>query len=494
MATPRNTTNSVECWGTYETVLHGPEIGNPFVDIKISAEFRFKHRAVEVDGFYDGSGIYRVRFMPDTVGGWTYLTKSNVPELDGKSGRFICITPTQRNHGPVQVRNTFHFDYADGTHYFPIGTTCYAWAHQGDELEEQTLKTLRSSPFNKVRMCVFPKDYPYNKVNPQYYPFERDATGSNDYTRFCPAFFQHFEMRVGDLMELGIEADLILFHPYDRWGYDGMSSEVNDRYLRYVVARLSAYRNVWWSMANEFDFCRSKSMEDWDHLFRVVQESDPYQHLRSIHNGVLIYDHSKPWVTHASIQSSDFSRIQEWRQTYRKPIIYDEVQYEGNIPEDFGDISAQELVRRFWEGTAAGAYVGHGETYLHPLDILWWSKGVVLHGQSPSRIAFLRKILENGPPEGLNPILSQICSWRNTTNRVAGKEGEYYLYYLGLHQPAEVKFTLAPNVLYTVEVIDTWEKTITPVEGKFQGAFTIKLPCKPYLAICIRKLDQGKPV
>ena len=29
---------------------------------------------------------------------------------------------------------------------------------------------------------------------------------------------------------------------------------VDDRYLRYVVARLAAYRNVWWSLANEYDF------------------------------------------------------------------------------------------------------------------------------------------------------------------------------------------------------------------------------------------------
>ena len=37
-----------------------------------------------------------------------------------------------------------------------------------------------------------------------------------------------------------IEADLILFHPYDRWGYATMPAEADDRYLRYVIARLCA--------------------------------------------------------------------------------------------------------------------------------------------------------------------------------------------------------------------------------------------------------------
>ena len=36
-------------------------------------------------------------------------------------------------------------------------------------------------------------------------------------------------------------------------------------------------------------------------------------------------------------------------------------------------ISGQELVRRFWEATVRGGYAGHGETYVNPDDILWWS-------------------------------------------------------------------------------------------------------------------------
>ncbi|MGH9668052.1 MAG: DUF5060 domain-containing protein, partial [Bryobacteraceae bacterium] len=381
-----------------------PSGGNPFTDVEIGARFEYGHRSVDVDGFYDGGGVYRIRFMPGTTGEWTYTTHSNRPELDGKLGRFQCEPASPANHGPVRVRNTYHFSYEDGTPYVPIGTTSYAWTHQGDRLEKETLRTLRSAPFNKLRMCVFPKSYVYNTNEPVYYPFPRNAAGQNDYTRFNPAFFRHLEKRVGDLRALGIEADLILFHPYDRWGYSTMPAADDDRYLRYVVARLSAYRNVWWSMANEFDLMKSKTMADWDRFFNIVQESDPYRHLRSIHNSRVLYDHSKPWVTHVSIQSADFAKAPEWLAEFKKPLIFDECQYEGNIPRRWGAISPQEMVRRFWLGTVYGAYVGHGETYLDPRDILWWSKGGVLHGQSPPRIAFLRKILEDAPPEGINNI------------------------------------------------------------------------------------------
>ena len=51
-------------------------------------------------------------------------------------------------------------------------------------------------------------------------------------------------------------------------------------------------------MANEYDFMKAKDMSDWDRFFRIVQERDPYSHLRSIHNSGPMYDHGKSWVTH----------------------------------------------------------------------------------------------------------------------------------------------------------------------------------------------------
>ena len=478
---PRRAADSSERWGVYDLALQGPRAGNPFVDVQLRAQFQYRDRVVDVDGFYDGGGVYHARFMPDEIGEWSYRTSSNAAELDGRQGRIACTAPTAGNHGPVRVRYVTHFGYEDGAPYVPLGTTCYAWVHQGDKLEEQTLATLRTAPFNKMRMCVFPKSYVYNQNEPTYYPFERDAAGHNDFTRFNPAFFRHLEQHVRDLAALGIEADLILFHPYDRWGYATMGAEADDRYLRYVMARLSAYRNAWWSMANEFDLMKSKTMADWDRLFRLVQEKDPYHHLRSIHHSVVQYDHSKPWVTHVSLQSSDFEKTLQLVADYRKPVIYDECKYEGDIPRRWGNISAQEMVRRFWLGTVSGAYVGHGETYLDPNDILWWSKGGVLHGESPRRIAFLRQILEGAPAEGLNNLSTYYLG--------AGQEGRYYLFYFDVNQPAEYEFDLAKGVRYRADIIDPWEMTITPVAGTFEGKFTLKLPAKPYMAVRFQKVN-----
>ena len=468
--------DSIERWNIFELSLDGPSAGNPFVDVQLRARFRHQHRVVDVNGFYDGDGVYRVRFMPDTVGEWSVETESNAAQLNGVTGKFTCVDPAPGNRGPVHVHNTYHFAYADGTPHVSVGTTCYAWAHQGDEREAQTLETLKTAPFNKLRMCVFPKHYTYSKNEPEYYPFEKGDNGDWDFTRFNPAFFRHIEQRVGQLRDLSIEADLILFHPYDRWGFADMGAEHDDRYLRYLVARLAAYRNVWWSMANEYDLMRSKSEADWDRFFRIVQERDPHQHLRSIHNCRGFYDHAKPWVTHQSVQHSDVARTAEWRQLCKKPVVVDECKYEGNVQQRWGNISARELVHRFWLGTVGGGYVGHGETYLHPDNVLWWSKGGVLHGESPARIAFLRQILEESGTHGLE----QVHPWG------AGVDGEFYLYYFGVAQPGEWTLELPEGKEYQVDLIDTWEMTSQPFEESYSGKFTVALPTKPYLALRIR--------
>lgn len=447
----------VEQWDVFEVALPGPAAGNPFKDIKLSAEFTSGADSVQVCGFYDGDGTYRLRFSPPKQGEWKYLTSSNAPQLDGKTGSFIAIAPTGSNHGPVRVHDTFHFAYADGTPYFQVGTTCYAWTHQPDDLEEETLKTLAASPFNKIRLCIFPKSYTYNTNDPSTFPFLRGADGKFDFTRFDVANWQHLERRVGDLRKLGIEADLILFHPYDRWGFSEMDHAGDDRYLRYAIARLSAYRNVWWSLANEYDFMipplhkgqrGNKSVEDFDRFFSILEREDPFGRQRSIHQAARMYDHSQGWATHASIQKSDLTKVMDWRDKYQKPIVVDECCYEGNIPDGWGKLTGPQMVHQFWVGTICGGYVGHGETFKDPQDILWWSKGGILHGESPPRIAFLRKTMEALP------------FWEMTPSRpmpnvfVLSKPGSVYLVYAIKEGPIKLQLDGSHN--YTVEALDTW--------------------------------------
>src|SRR6266566_6066425 len=149
LMTLTNSTADVEQWGIFELALRGSAEGNPYRDVEFTAQFAYKHRMIEVDGFYDGDGVYRIRFMPDREGTWRYSTRSNLDVLNGVEGTFTCVPAAPGNHGPVRVSNTYHFAYADGMPYKPVGTTCYAWTHQSGELEGQTLTRIWREQFRK---------------------------------------------------------------------------------------------------------------------------------------------------------------------------------------------------------------------------------------------------------------------------------------------------------------------------------------------------------
>lgn len=459
----------MERWGVHEIELPGPSGGNPFTEVRLSARFSFRHRVVEADGFYDGDGVYRVRFMPDAAGSWSYTTVSNVTELDGHGGAFEVSPASEGNHGPVRAAGT-GFVYADGTPYLPFGTTAYHWTHDLDEEREQrTLRTLAGSPFNKLRMCVLPT----GPMRPPLVPFAGTDPDGLDFTRYDPAFFRHLESRVRDLRDLGVEADVILFHPYDGGvrGIEDMGREADHAYLRYVIARLAAFRNVWWSAANEYDFNKAKTVEDWDDILRTIARLDPYEHLRSIHNGTRmyevasLYDFTKPWVTHQSIQHWDATPTDAWLRACPKPVVIDELSYEGDLGKRWGNVTAQELMDRFWEGVARGGYVGHGESLMGHQPRAWISNGGGLFGESPERIAFLRRVVEDG---------------------AAGS----FLRYLGRRQQAHVTVELPDDGAYRVELIDTWAMTITPVDGEHKGRARVALPGRPYLALRMTRVSS----
>jgi hypothetical protein len=250
---------------------------------------------------------------------------------------------------------------------------------------------------------------------------------------------------------------------------------------------------------------------------RLIQEVDPFSHLRSIHNGNRFYNHNLPWVTHVSMQNGialvEPGRAEQLR-VYSKPVIVDEARYEGNFMR-WGALSGEEMVHRFWVATVAGIYASHGEYFIHPQDHVWLGTGGTLRGESPPRIAFLSKILDDAPAAGIEPI----DRWESPN--IGGQPGTYYLIYFGHETPAEWTFRLpyyqlTDDMEFTVEILDTWNMTVTPVEGVFvtkmrppydfqpgsidervtdeRDGRSISLPDRPGIALRIRRVGGPDPL
>jgi hypothetical protein len=118
---------------------------------------------------------------------------------------------------------------------------------------------------------------------------------------------------------------------------------------------------------------------------------------------------------------------------------------------------------------------------MHPGGIIWWSHGGELHGESPKRIAFLRSLMEDGPAKRLTPVY---YDWDVAAGNMSD---EYILAYFGDSRPSFKILPIPEGKSYKVELIDTWEMTITPLDGTYTNESKINLPGKPYMALRMTK-------
>ena len=95
---------------------------------------------------------------------------------------------------------------------------------------------------------------------------------------------------------------------------------------------------------------------------------------------------------------------------------------------------------------------------------------------------------------------------------IGGQPGKYYLIYLGKQTPTNWEFQIpkpplgklqsADGMKFTVEVLDTWNMTVTPLPGVFtlkkkdnyfyadKDGRNVPLPGKPYMAIRIKRVKD----
>lgn len=517
----------------FELKFDGPEPEGSRALVDCGAEFTLAGETKRVSGFYAGDGQYKVRFYPSGTGtcrwkAWGAISGEGEepcePAECGEAADAASCGPDGNPHGIVCPAGR-HFKFEDGTWYRPFGTTVYAMVHQEKALVDTTMETLRKSPFNKVRFCVFPKHYDFNHNDPEYYPFEK-TEGKWDVHRPVAAYWEALEGRIRELDACGIQGDLILFHPYDRWGFSKFSKEDSLVYLDYLLRRLSAMPNLWWSLANEYDLMPNYTWEDWADFARFVAAHDPYGHCLSNHNCMAYWDFNQKEITHCCIQDVNVNEVPELWEQYDKPVVFDECRYEGNIIHPWGNLSGKELSRRFWTAVCCGGYCTHGETFYSQDEVLWWAKGGVLKGESPARIAFLRGIVEelpgpldfqgegigfltatqltdmkeNGAPEEirnnffamamLNLPKERIRPFVAKERTALGHCGQQaYLKFLERQCAALTELRLPEEGSYRVEVIDTWEMTRKVVMENVNGTIEVELPGKEDMAVLAVRTD-----
>ena len=294
--------------------------------------------------------------------------------------------------------------------------------------------------------------------------------------------------------------------------------------MDYCIARLAAFRNLWWSLANEYEMVIKKERTDWDALGERIRETDPYGHLISIHNIMQVYP-KRDWMTHCSIQSGDINRVPYWKKKYGLPILIDECGYEGDLEFEWGNLLAFDMADRFWCTVTRGGYCTHGETFHRADEVLWWSKGGRLYGESEPRIRFLKKLLYELPGTGRADALSDPQNPNEERKdgqapdekglrylklvRESPEEEKYGMYgdrpkklsadgwqllYFGRSCPCRAHVSLPEGETYGAELIDIWEMTRTPLADTFSGRALLPLPGRPGIAVLLRRQSPQEGV
>jgi hypothetical protein len=393
--------SSVPCSDFLELVLEvaGSGTTNPFTDVTVTGAFGLAGAPpLAVDGFCDSPDgtVHRIRFMPGKPGRHDYTVTYREGAFAQTFRGTFEATEAQRK-GVVRVDPEFpwHFQW-DGSkeRFFWNGTTAYWLAGWDDASILAILDRLDRLKVTRVRVALngrvqdgrawFENVFPTEKftflLNPWVArePSSVEAPGF-DVTRFNVAHWQKFERLVRHAWTNNMVISVIFYvdgrRPgVDPFGANGKGGADEQRYYRYAVARLGAFANVMWDLANEYRLFRDDAWAEKMGAF--VKACDPYDHLTSTHGHGDFRFRTSPWADFAMYQSWDehggyrylLQNRQEQEQTGRlMPQVNEEYGYEDHYPQGWGENrvaparSAESRRQLAWEIYLAGGYQTTGE-------------------------------------------------------------------------------------------------------------------------------------
>jgi hypothetical protein len=370
---------TIEQYHSHDFPFTASTPGNPF-DVQLAGEFTGPNGAhLIVPGFYDGEGVWKIRFSPTRQGEWSLRTTSSLEALNGKAeSGIICVSNSEPNiHGVLRVDavHPYHFVYEDGTRYFLLGYEAdWLWAPGMKDPERKVMHRLidlmAERGFNHVLVNVYAYDtswapaksceYDYGPA--ELYPWE----GTNqhpDHSRLNPKFFQLYDGMMEALRDKGIVAHIMLKVYNKKVNWPPKWSKDEERYFRYVVARYQAFGNLVWDFSKESYNEKDDVLQS--RLLDLIRCTDAYKHLTTAHD-----DDVYEWDPELS-RNIDFRTDQQHshyaemilfdRARRRYPIVNAEFGYEYGVDKlpthkHPNQCDWQELVRRAYHIYLAGGY------------------------------------------------------------------------------------------------------------------------------------------
>ena len=148
-------------WGRFDQAFTSTvQYLNPVQEAQFAVTFTSPTGAAHtVDGFWDGATTWRIRFMPDTEGAWSFFPAAPIRPIPGYMSAAApfgapranphALWPARQHSVTPDRRN---FEHADGTPFFWLADTCWSGPLQSSAEEwEDYLRTRVRQQFNAVQ-------------------------------------------------------------------------------------------------------------------------------------------------------------------------------------------------------------------------------------------------------------------------------------------------------------------------------------------------------
>ncbi|MBP8988810.1 MAG: DUF5060 domain-containing protein [Clostridia bacterium] len=375
-------------WELFELQLTTQEtFANPFLDVELKASFACEDKEWTVDGFYDGitegQPTWRIRFAPTRQGLWSYVTKSNTPELDGQTGSFLCTEPLSSGGLTINPHFASWFFREDGSPQWIVNEGWYPHPANGtfydyEEVdfqqpsEQDMLFYLRTLSEYSVNMIIdmgqlYARQssitdpsfrWPWAVVDPIHNKIDKDRFNLDYYQRLDRFLEEAKKHEIFFALELLYDNSVVrprewANHPLNiknggwlegnaygtGWGdvfdlTNPIHVKYTARYLKYTIARVAAYWNVIWSIGSENG-----------NLIRLPQEILPYA-LYSPEKTAAWYHHWGDYIG----RKDPYGRLRTYGDTGRQPLMvtapYNNIivtQDPRNYPKDNPDAYYQAM-------------------------------------------------------------------------------------------------------------------------------------------------------
>jgi len=311
---------------------------NPYANFALQVEFRSPHfHTYLMPAFWDGSGNkMMVRFTPTEGGQWIYKVSSNVTAFDGKEGMFNAAMSDAP--GFVNVANVHHWATDNKKAHLWMGVIADRFAFLSAAQFDEQLNEAAQNKFNHFRGSILgtAQDRALVFLGPD---------------RPNPAYFDELDRRVGEIHKRGITTDLMLASDPGYLTSLFPDWQARERFVRYVVARYSAFNITWQGLGEFEDYAEGRAL--LKELGLDLKKLDPYQHPRSSNakatSSPLLAD---GWMDYIVEGSQDDSVGSVEHQFYAVPFVgVTDAQHlwkstmDGEYPEFRGD---NPSIAKYW--------------------------------------------------------------------------------------------------------------------------------------------------